>query len=235
MSIQTQLDELAAKVQQLGATIKTLIKAKVQSAFQADNALALNGKTAQNLTDAAAAKVDSHANRRDNPHNLTAAQIGAYTTEQTDALIDQLLPAGIIPISRYGTLDAAVIPVAVVSGWTFQFTAQVPAIIAGSFYQLPAMSIDLSTVTPAPASKTFNVYARLVGGQPTYTVSEGALAESTTTMFIGKITTNASTIATIALEKVTRIDTYRISNTAKGSAIAVSNGLPSNTATLAWK
>ncbi|MNV60867.1 hypothetical protein D3C71_1533480 [compost metagenome] len=53
-------------------------------------------------------------------------------------------------------------------------------------------------------------------------------------MYVGKVLTNATQIATIEIEKVTRLGNVRISLTARGSAIPVSTGLPRLADKLQW-
>lgn len=43
--------------------------------------------------------VSEHANRTDNPHDVTAAQVGAYTTQETEERISQSLDASVLKIA----------------------------------------------------------------------------------------------------------------------------------------
>ncbi|MDR3392428.1 MAG: hypothetical protein P4L77_11925, partial [Sulfuriferula sp.] len=122
----------------------------------------------------------------------------------------------------------------VVQGWVVYFNAVAPLIFNGKSTTLPVMSIDLTTIQANPASSTFYVYIQLVGGVPTYVISATEVAESLTNMFVGLIDTNTTSIASIAMNKVTRIGTYRVSSTSAGSAIPSTTGLPSRTAHLPW-
>ena len=122
----------------------------------------------------------------------------------------------------------------VVQGWIVYFNAVAPLIFNGKSTTLPVMSIDLTTIQANPASSTFFVYIQLVGGVATYVISATEVAESLTNMFVGKITTNTTSIASIAMNKVTRIGVYRVSSTSAGSAIPSTTGFPSRTAHLPW-
>ena len=122
----------------------------------------------------------------------------------------------------------------VVQGWIVYFNAVAPLIFNGKSTTLPVMSIDLTTIQANPASSTFFVYIQLVGGVATYVISAMEVAESLTNMFVGKITTNTTSIASIAMNKVTRIGVYRVSSTSAGSAIPSTTGFPSRTAHLPW-
>lgn len=47
------------------------------------------GKTVQAVLDAIVAYIDAHKKDRENPHVVTAEQVGAYTREQTDSAINE--------------------------------------------------------------------------------------------------------------------------------------------------
>ena len=122
----------------------------------------------------------------------------------------------------------------VAQGWVVYFTEITPVILNGQYYQLQPTSFDLSTLSGGTANKTFYVYITIVGGVPQYQISATVLAETASTMFIGTITTGASTITAINLQKVSRVDKYRLSSTSQGSAIPVSSGTPDASAHLTW-
>lgn len=133
----------------------------------------------------------------------------------------------IIPLTRIGAInDTDTISTSSV-GYVFYITESVPVFIAGKIGTLDLYTLDLSTIKAAPASTTFYVYVNVVQGVPMYNVSLTELVDTYTNCFIGTITTDASTISNISISKVSRFDIYRPSTTAKGSAIPVSSGLPS--------
>lgn len=225
-------DKLAALQQALSGFNSAVVNAanrKVSAATAADDAAALNGQSASTMIAAAASHTDAHANRTDNPHATTAAQLNAFTKDEVTALIASLLPAGIFPIDQFGTLDTSPIP-QTNTATVVNVTAGVPLLISGQYFTLPAL-----TFTPG-VSKTIFVYAKLVAGAAQWLASQTEIADSLTNMLVGKVITDASgNIASNTIGKVTRVDGYRISTTAAGSAIPVSTGLPSQTGTLAWK
>lgn len=234
MSLTTVLNTLTNQLNQFYAEIVTALGKKTATSFSSQNSSKLNGRTlAQAVTDATAT-LTTHANNKANPHGLTAAQVGAYDQAGFDTLFNQLLPSGILPISRFGTLDSAAVPTSAL-GWVFSTTATIPLIMAGGAFTLPTISVNLSTLFPgAFANKTFYVYVRLVAGVPSLLISQTQIADTITNMFIGTIATGAGAIATITIKKVTRLDTFRVSNLPVGSAIPVSNGTPDAPAALAW-
>lgn len=108
------------------------------------------------------------------------------------------------------------------------FTQEIPVFIAGIQYDIPPTSIDLNTIDPSPANKTFYLYVQMDTSTDTasYQVSTTALDEQLTLVYIGKITTGVVGIESIVTEKVTRFLTYRPSTTKRGSAIPCSDGVP---------
>jgi hypothetical protein len=234
MSLATVLNALTNQINQFYAEIVTALGKKTAASFQSQNSSKLNGRTlAQAVSDATTA-LATHASNKANPHTVTAAQVGAYDQAGFDAVFNLLLPSGILPISRFGTLDTAPVPTSFL-GWVFSTTAAIPLIMAGGAYTLPVISVDMSTLFPgAYANRTFYVYVRLIGGVPSLLISASQIAETITNMYLGTLTTGTSTIATVTLKKVTRLDTFRVSNLPIGSAIPVSNGTPDAPATLAW-
>lgn len=122
----------------------------------------------------------------------------------------------------------------VAGGWIVYFTDETPLFMAGSLYSLIPTSIDLTTVSPDPANKTFYVYVQLVQGVPRYVIRETEAADSETSMYIGRITTTGSGIGQIDINKVDRIGTFRLSATPIGSAIPISSGHPADASTIAW-
>jgi hypothetical protein len=119
-------------------------------------------------------------------------------------------------------------------GWVLYFSEDTPVVLNGNYYTLPVSSVDLRTILADASNRTFYVYVRIVSNVATYVVATNQTAESNTNMFVGKVITNATQIATIEIEKVTRLGNVRISLTARGSAIPVSSGLPRLADKLQW-
>ena len=119
-------------------------------------------------------------------------------------------------------------------GWVLYFSEETPLVLNGNYYVLPVSSVDLRTIVANAANRTFYIYARIVSNVAQYVVATSQSSESNANMLIGKVFTNATQIATIEAEKVTRLGNFRISTTAKGSAIPVSTGLPRLSDKLQW-
>jgi hypothetical protein len=122
----------------------------------------------------------------------------------------------------------------VAQGWIVYFTDIEPLILNGQFLQLQPTSINLTSIQANPANTTFYVYVTTNAGVAQYVISATPQAETVNNMFIGTIVTGASAISTINMQKVSRIDKYRLSTTSQGSAISVSPGNPGTAGDLAW-
>lgn len=122
----------------------------------------------------------------------------------------------------------------VASGFVVYFTESTPVLIGGKVYTLPTTTINLSNVKANPANTTFYAYVVLANGVVSYQITTTPMAESHTVMYIGSIVTNSTNVATLSITHTTRIDLYRISPSAKGSAIPVSDGTPDVSSTLNW-
>ncbi|QZA70803.1 hypothetical protein AH06_19 [Erwinia phage AH06] len=120
-------------------------------------------------------------------------------------------------------------------GYLVYFTAPTQVFMAGNEYTLPAGNIDLRNVVSNPASKTFYVYVQLVDEAVSYLITTDQLAPTMTLMYIGSITTNTTQIATIAVDKRIRVETFELSATHIGSGIPITTGVPTTTGNFAWR
>lgn len=122
----------------------------------------------------------------------------------------------------------------VAQGWIVYFTDNTPLILGGKYTVLPPSNIDLTTVQANPANTTFYVYVVMNAGVASYQITTAPQAESSTRMYIGKLTTGASSIQSIAMQKVSRLDKFRVSTTSAGGAISASTGTPDAAGHLNW-
>ncbi len=149
----------------------------------------------------------------------------SYTVSEIDNMMK------IIPVSRYGDATADPIPFSIVGG-KLQIAA-VPTFLSGKGFNMGVTTISTDT-TP---NKTWYLYFALSEGAPVYRISATVLDETITQMYIGKIVTDGSgqvQSSNVTLEKVTRIDIYRLSATRRGTAIPVSTGDVTGTGTYQW-
>ncbi len=113
------------------------------------------------------------------------------------------------------------------AGWVFSFPEVLPVIILGKLYSLPSTTINLTTIKSNPANTTFYVFIELgFDGNVSYSVELVPRADTLTSIYIGKVITDASQISSLALEKVTKVAEYRLSATPKGLSIPVAPGNP---------
>jgi hypothetical protein len=226
-ALTTAIAQMAAKFNAMKTEVLDLLTRKPKTSLAADNALAMqNGDTSTSIVNAGRAVANTHITNYLNPHGVTAVGVGGMLSSDVDLGLANRIPEGILPISRYGDLDGTAISVTS-SGLTVTWAAQVHAVMMGYSRPLPAFSQTLQPNT------TYNVYVRFNGSATSYFFSIEDLAETTTRMWIGRIVTGASTVSSIAINRVTRIDTYRTSAAPIGSAVPVTVGTPNNAQTLA--
>lgn len=101
------------------------------------------------------------------------------------------------------------------------YSSEIQVFMYGKSSIVPTQTIVLSDVTPNPANKTFNFYVQWNGIGFVLTPSLSSIPESPTSTYVGSVVTNATGIVTNTIRKVTRIDNYRLFDTAPiiGSAI----------------
>lgn len=230
MSLASEVTALKSNLTTQSAAIKASFARKVQEAFLADNALLLGGLSKDQLVAIAQQHTDAHAQLVNNPHGTSAADLSMYTTAQIQALIAAVVPTGVVPLTQLGNPDTTVGLGATVNGSTRLVTfVATPLFMAGGSYTLPAQQFLLveNTLT--------YFYARLVAGVPTWVQSTVYSPETSTNTMVGQAQVASNAVVKNTLDKVTRIDIYRISKTAAGSAIPVSLGDPSVAGSLAWK
>lgn len=153
----------------------------------------------------------------------------SYSIAEVDAMFS------VVPISRFGDTTADPIPFTVSgSGNTATVNlGTVPLFLAGRRYVLQGAAIPVGST----AADTFYLYAKLTEGNVGILVSKTPLDETITQMYVGKVVLGSGgSISTsgVTLEKVTRIDIYRLSATRRGTAIPVSTGDPTGTGNFAW-
>lgn len=230
MSLATDIATLKTTLTTSSSAIKAAFARKVQAAFVADNALLLGGLSKDQLVTLAQQHTDSHAVLVNNPHGTSAADLSMYTTAQIQAMVASLVPVGVIPLTQLGNPDTAAVLGVVVMAGTRQVAFPVtPLFMAGGSYSLPAQ-----TFTVVDGLLTY-FYARLVAGVPTWIQSAAYAPETLTNTLVGQVQITSGVVNKNTLDKVTRIDIYRISKVSAGSAIPVSLGDPSQPSTLAWK
>lgn len=153
-----------------------------------------------------------------NPTNVTAAQINAYTKDEIDRLLAGKLAAADVPISYWGQSDSFTITKTVTANG-LQIATAVPSLLAGVKSVLAATTLAVSKVN---GEKNY-VYLRANNGTVSYQVSATQLAESDTTMYLGYTTGTGSSFTFTDFIACVRLGGKRLSVTRRGSAIPVSN------------
>lgn len=101
------------------------------------------------------------------------------------------------------------------------YCSEVSVLMNGKVGVIPTQTIQLVSVVADPSNKVFYFYVQWNGTGFVLTPSLTTIPESATSTYIGAITTNATGITGNTLQKVTRLDTYRIDGDEpiQGSAI----------------
>jgi len=232
-----KLADLLRAIREFGAMMKIIVKKKPALATTADNTSLLSNVNKATLTNDATAKTTAHAALRNNPHSITAAKLSGVDKAYVDSALGSCVMLADIPVSQFGDTGTASLGITA-SGFTLQFTKAIPVLLLGSYKLLPARNIALSTITASPANKVFYAYVRAINGVVDYYISTTKLAESIDVMYIGMITTNTSVATWADVNRVTRLGTFRVSNTPRGSAIPATAGTPNQIGTklnAGWK
>lgn len=142
--------------------------------------------------------------RKDNPNQVTAAQIDAPDKSTVDTKIDKKLPKGILPVAYFGDctdIRKQSISDVTFSGLTFSFP-NIPVMIAGTDYLLSAGSINIGSLTSDWANKTGYLFIHQKGGSVGWSWNSSAGADSSTAIRVGQVSCNASGITSVVLNKV---------------------------------
>jgi hypothetical protein len=99
---------------------------------------------------------------------------------------------------------------------------------------LPAGTVDLRDIDPAPANKTFYIYALLKDGIPTYEIAQEKRLETSFQAWVGTVVTNNLQILTIERFNVSILNGNRISELKRGNAIPAASGLANSEGQLPW-
>lgn len=146
-----------------------------------------------------------------------------YTIAEVDGFLS------VIPISRFGDMTDNPIPVTV-NGLRVTIGA-VPAIMGGKKYTLGQTVLTM----PGTSNSRRWVFLQIQNGVPSYLLSDTwRIDESYGSMYVGSIQSDGSGVISTSLQKVTRLDKYRISELPKGSCIPASTGDPTGTGNYAW-
>lgn len=161
----------------------------------------------------------------------TAKAAAMYILQQNDKTA---VHVGRVPMVQFGDLTNKAITYGT-NGFVLTISEEVPAIIASKEYVLPVTSIDLSKQVDIYQNVELFIYVRIRNGAAVYEIAPAASPETTTYMNVGRVLTNQTGIASVAITKVSGVGTVRVSEVQIGSAISVTGGLPSQTGTFSWE
>lgn len=162
--------------------------------------------------------ITNFVSNSNNPTGVTAAQIGAYTKTEIDALVSSKLGLGDTPISYWGR-SMSDTPIVVADLTFLSFKSVVPALLGGARGVLQIQDLNVSLVNGV----TTYVYLIASNGQLGYAGSATALPDDNVTMYLGKTVGNGASFTISDFGPVIRLGNARLSNTRKGGAIPISD------------
>lgn len=142
--------------------------------------------------------------RKDNPNQVTAAQLDAPDKDAVDARIAQKLPKGVLPVAYFGDCtDTRTDRISGVttSGTTISFPT-IPVMIAGTDYTLAIGTLDIKSLTSDWANKTGYLFIHQKGGGVSWSWNSSAGVDTSTAIRVGQVSCNASGITSVVLNKV---------------------------------
>lgn len=236
MSIQDKINTLKAEVLDFTQQIVRVLSKKPTAVELSDDAPRLNNRTPAQMQADVDATTTAHAARTDNPHRLTPAILEAYTDTELNAKVNALVRVNTLPVTQFGSLDSTALPVSS-SGMQLRLTAQVPLILWGRYFMMPAINKLITDDVSSPANKTLYVYAEIIGGVPTYKLYDTFQIDGFNRLYIGTCNVGSSAISSVAIAKVTKIDNFRLSPVGIGAGIPYTSGLPTVAASIpgGWK
>lgn len=162
--------------------------------------------------------ITNFVNNPNNPTGVTAAQIGAYTKGEIDALVQAKLGLGDTPISYWGQSLSTAVNVNI-TGSMLSINTPMPALLGGARAVMPPYDLNVSL---ANGVVTY-IYLVASNGQLSYAGTTSPIPDDNVTMYIGRTTGNGATAVINEMMPVIRVGNYRLSNTRRGSAIPVSD------------
>tara|TARA_Y100001956_G_scaffold34889_1_gene34301 strand:+ start:4795 stop:8268 length:3474 start_codon:yes stop_codon:yes gene_type:complete len=123
--------------------------------------------------------------------------------------IDNLMPAGVITILRYGESGNADVTDITTSGYIFTIS-QPKKYYCNGLHTIPATSLNLAELFPAMAEEQMiYLYANYIDGAASYEVYDYQKAEDDTLTEIGHILCNETGIDSYQVRNVTRLGKFR--------------------------
>ena len=177
--------------------------------------------------------------RKDNPHQVTASQAGAYAKAEIESLLSGYVPAGVIPMSRFGNASKTELGVSIAASdgnCEFNISADdTDVLLSGRFYQLQKTKWSFTVAK----GSTLYLYVKRdpsLGVKSVYIEAVSSpRAETPTSFYVGSVAWAASdSVCKGTMFAVTMIGAFRISTEPVGSAIPASSGMSTETGTFKW-
>ncbi|NCB87832.1 MAG: hypothetical protein EOM43_10225 [Gammaproteobacteria bacterium] len=165
--------------------------------------------------------VTGFVNNKNNPTGVTAAQVNAYTRTELNNLLADKLKRDAVPIAYWGSSLSDHPPVTATSG-SLRIDAAVTVMMAGYRAVMPATTVPVT----AGAGKSTFIYLKLNAGVFSYTTFATSQVETSTLMYLGRVTDTGTSVVIDDMTPVIQIAGYRLSNKRRGNAIPItdSNG-----------
>lgn len=123
--------------------------------------------------------------------------------------IDDLMPAGVISVLRYGESGTASISSVSSSGYLLTFNSPMPY-YCGGLHSIPAATFNLKEMFPSMSEEqTLYVYANYINGSAHYEIYDYPQAEDDTLTGIGEVVCNEISIVSVNIRNVTRLGAFR--------------------------
>lgn len=137
--------------------------------------------------------------RRDNPHEVTAAQAGAYTKEEIESKVERKLPIGVLPIYAYGDDTEAPIPYRI-TDTRLNIDVEIPVL----FYGTPVTSYG-TAITPPKNTITYITIELGPDGYGVYRTYSDRPINTPKRILIGLLETDADKITRHEINKVSGV------------------------------
>lgn len=111
--------------------------------------------------------------------------------------------------------------------WTFYLVEPIPVVMTGFSFEIPAAQYSLTSMYDDPSDKLLFIYVVIKNHQASLEFSEVELDETSDRTFVGTILTDGRGIEKIDIQKVTRLENFRLSTEPVGSAMSVTTGVTS--------
>lgn len=207
---------------------------KLQSAQNANDANSLSGKSAADIVNDADSAMDTHANAA-NPHGVSVDTLNTYTEIQITGFLTDKIAQGVIPLTLVRV--SAQMTTRFDTQWQFS-TTDAEILLMGRYVKIAGKMWHNIAETLVPGT-AYYLYAKINLGVVSLLVSSTKLPENNYCTMVGRFIGPVSTSETVIPDfgpgiLVEKINGYKVSLTADGSAIPVSTNAVNQEPILNW-